>query len=83
MPVPERRFNEAEVAAIIERATKWRSPPAARSVRRGSDTGSAPGDRPRDRIAPNVIAGAADVVKDGGTTVIDASSGFRCASNET
>ena len=26
MPGPERRFNEAEVAAIIETATNWKDP---------------------------------------------------------
>jgi hypothetical protein len=71
MPVPERRFNEAEVAAIIERATKWKDPRpqpipsgAGLTLDQIQEIGREIG------IAPNVIAGAADVVKDGGTTVI-------------
>jgi hypothetical protein len=72
MPVPERRFNEAEIAAIIERATKW-SEPRGQPVPPGAgltldqiqEIGREIG------IAPNVIAGMADVVKEGGTTVIE------------
>ena len=71
MAVPEQRFNEAEVAAIIQRATNWNEPrrqpvPPGEGLSLdqlqeiGRDIG----------IAPNVIAGAADVVKDSGTTVI-------------
>jgi hypothetical protein len=72
MPVPERRFNEAEIAAIIERATNW-SEPRRQPVPPGAgltldqiqEIGREIG------IAPNVIAGMADVVKEGGTTVIE------------
>ena len=72
MPVPERRFNEAEIAAIIERATNW-SEPRGQPVPPGAgltldqiqEIGREIG------IAPNVIAGMADVVKEGGTTVIE------------
>jgi len=71
MPEPERRFNEAEVVAIIERATKWTEP---RSLAVPSGAGLTL-DQLQEigreiGIAPNVIAGAADVVKDGGRTVI-------------
>ncbi len=71
MPVPERRFDKAEVAAIIERATKWREP-GRQPVPLGDGlTLDQVKEIGRDiGIAPNVIAGAADVVKDGGTTVI-------------
>lgn len=72
MPVPERRFNEAEVAAIIERATKWKDPRpqpvpsgAGLTLDQIQEIGREIG------IAPNVIAGMADVVKEGGTTVIE------------
>ena len=72
MPVPERRFNEAEVAAIIERATNWKEPRrqpvpsgAGLTLDQIQEIGREIG------IAPNVIAGMADVVKDGGTTVIE------------
>ena len=71
MPEPERRFNEAEVAAIIERATKWREPgrpPVAPgdglTLDQVKEIGREIG------ITPNVIAGAADVVSNGGTTVV-------------
>ena len=72
MPVPERRFDEAEVAAIIERAANW-SEPRRQPVPPGAgltldqiqEIGREIG------IAPNVIAGMADVVKEGGTTVIE------------
>jgi hypothetical protein len=77
MSVPERRFNEAEIAAIIERATNWREPgrepvPPGAGLTLGQlqDIGREIG------IAPNVMAGAADVVKDGGTTVIRRFLGF-------
>jgi len=71
MPVPERRFTEAEVAAIIDRATKWKEP-GPQPVPSGAGlTLDQLQEIGRDiGIAPNVIAGAADVVKDGGTTVI-------------
>src|SRR4051812_23314405 len=71
MSVPERRFNEAEVAAIIERAANWKDsrpepvpPGAGLTLSQLQDIGRDIG------IAPNVMAGAADVVKDGGTSVI-------------
>jgi len=71
MPVPERRFNESEVAAIIETATNWKEPgrqPVASGE--GLTLGQLQ-DIGRDiGITPDVMAGAADAVKDVGTTEI-------------
>src|SRR3954468_11764810 len=71
MPVAEQRFNEAEVAAIIDTATRWKDPRpepvpsgAGLTLDQLKEIGREIG------IAPNVMAGAADVVKDGGTTEI-------------
>lgn len=71
MPAPERRFNNTEVAAIIETATNWKEPrreslPAGDGLTLGQlqDIGRDIG------ITPDVMAGAADAVKDVGTTEI-------------
>lgn len=71
MAVPEQRFTEAEVAAIIQRATSW-SEPRRQPVPPGEGLSlDQLQEIGRDiGIAPNVIAGAADAVKDSGTTVI-------------
>jgi hypothetical protein len=71
MPVPERRFNESEVAAIIETATNWKEPgrqPVASGD--GLTLGQLQDIGREIGITPDVMAGAADAVKDVGTTEI-------------
>ena len=71
MTAPERRFTEAEVAAIIETATNWKDP-RRQPVEPGDgltldqvqEIGREIG------IAPNAITGAADAFKDSGTTLV-------------
>jgi hypothetical protein len=71
MSAPERRFTEDEVAAIIKRATNWKDPrPEPVAPGDGLTLDQVQEIGREIGIAPNVIAGAADVVKDGGTTVV-------------
>jgi hypothetical protein len=71
MSVPERRFSDAEVAAIIERATHWKDPrPEPVAPGEGLTLGQLQDIGREIGIAPKVMADAADVLKDGGTTVI-------------
>jgi len=71
MTVPERRFNETEVAAIIQTATNWKEP-------RGQSVPSGEGltlgqlqEIGRDiGISADIMSGAADAVKDVGKTEI-------------
>ncbi len=70
MSEPERRFNEVEIAAIIERATQWKEPPEPVPPGAGLTLGQLQDIGREIGIAPKVMADAADVLKDGGTTVI-------------
>src|SRR5690348_9396405 len=70
MLVPEQRFNEAEVAAIIETATNWKEPRRQQPVDAGEGlTLGQLQEIGRDiGIAAEVMSGAASAVKDIGAT---------------
>ena len=70
MSAPERRFNEAEVAAIIQTATHWKEPrrQSAPSAGEGLTLGQLQEIGRDIGITPDVMSGAADAVKDVGTT---------------
>ena len=71
MTVPERRFNEAEVAAIITTATHWKEPRRRAASSGDGLTLSQLQEIGRDiGITAEVISGAADAVRDVGTTEI-------------